>query len=324
MAIVRHVKLSSQLQVPSVLELLSQKRELQHFLSNLYVGVVPKLHHRQRIGREAFDEFDRDVQAELVGEKLENEAGLETTSFLGWGSVHLGFNTESPKLQDVRVRRAMAHAVDKGLIVDEFFQGLAEPAVSPVPPTVRFATFPEEPYPYNPDEARRLLQKAGAEGLSLRLDIYQSPDLEAVAQVVQAMLAEVGVTLDIRTQEYAAYVEATQADDAELYATSWGTVTLDADYTLYAFFHSSEIPQNNLSRYRVPEVDASLDAGRETPDDALRERVYAEVQEQVLEDVPLVTLYYPYSTYAKRAELTGETLAFSWINLDLRDAVLSE
>lgn len=256
--------------------------------------------------------------------ELEGEPGLETSSFLGWGSAHLGFNVENPKLQDVRVRQAIGYAIDKQLIVDEFFQGLAEPAVAPLPPTVRFAASPEEPYPYDPDEAQRLLQEAGVEGLSLRLDIYQNPDLEAVAQVIQAMLADVGITLDIRTQEYPAYVEATQADDVELYATSWGTVTLDADYTLYAFFHSSEIPQNNVSRYRMAEVDAWLEEGRATPDDAVRERVYAEVQQQVLEDLPMVTLYYPYSTYAKRAELEGENLVFSWINLDLRNATLSE
>ncbi len=255
---------------------------------------------------------------------LQEEDSLITESFLGWGSAHLGFNTANSKLADVRVRQAIAHAIDKDLIVEAFLQGLAEPAVVPIPPTVRFAADLSEPYPYNPEGARALLAEAGATDLSLRLDIFQNPDLEAVAQVLQAMLADVGISLDIRVQEYAAYVEAVQSDDAELYGTTWGTVTLDADYTLYAFFHASEIPQNNLSRYDNATVSNLLDEARSTPDAAVRQDAYRTVQAQVLEDMPMVTLYYPLSTYAKLPRLQGETLNFSWINLDLREAELVE
>src|SRR5690606_13819017 len=155
--------------------------------------------------------------------QLEGMASLETDSFLGWGSVHLGFNTTSPKLQDIRVRQAIAHAIDKQLIVDELLSGLAQVGVAPVPTTVRFAASDlEEPYPYDADRARELLAQAGAEGLTLTLDVYQNPDLEAVAQVLQAMLADVGVTVEVRVQEFAAYSETLQSDDVEMYLTSWG------------------------------------------------------------------------------------------------------
>ncbi|HEX7001262.1 MAG TPA: ABC transporter substrate-binding protein, partial [Trueperaceae bacterium] len=143
-------------------------------------------------------------------------------------------------------------------------------------------------------------------------------------QVLQAMLADVGVNLEVRVQEYAAYAETVQQDTVEMYGTTWGTVTLDADYTLYAFFHSSEIPANNVSRYSVPDVDAALEQARATPDDARREELYRSVQERVLADVPMVTLYYPLSTSAKQPGLEGEVVRFSWINLDLRQATLSE
>ena len=255
---------------------------------------------------------------------LQQEDSLVTESFLGWGSAHLGFNTANPQLEDLRVRQAIAHAIDKELIVEVFLQGLAEPAVVPIPPTVRFAAELAEPFPYDPDRARALLAEAGTSDVSLRLDIFQNPDLEAVAQVLQAMLADVGITLDIRIQEFAAYSEAVQREDAELYGTTWGTVTLDADYTLYAFFHASEIPQNNLSRYANDVVNALLDEARATPDAEVREAAYATVQAQVLEDVPMVTLYYPLSTYAKRNVLQGEVITFSWIKLDLRSATLLE
>ena len=255
---------------------------------------------------------------------LQGQEGILTDAFLGWGSVHVGMNTENPKLQDPRVRAAVAHAIDKDLIIEEFLQGLAEPAVSPLPPTVRFSADLSDPYPYDPERARELLQEAGAEGLTLRLDIFQNPDLESVAQILQFMLSEAGIELEIRTQEYAAYAEAVQEPDTELYATTWGTVTLDADYTLYAFFHPSQIPENNTSRYNSARVTERLEQGRATPDDAVRADIYREVQETVVEDAPMVTLYYPLTTFAKRDALQGEEVAFSWINLDLRDATLEE
>ena len=253
---------------------------------------------------------------------LENEASITTNAFLGWGSAHLGMNTSNPKLQDERVRQAIAYAIDKNLIVEEFLQGLAQPAVAPIPPTVRFAADLTEPYPYNPEKARELLQEAGAENLTLQLDIYQNPDLEAVAQILQFMLSEAGINLEIRTQEYAAYAEAVQNDSTELYATTWGTVTLDADYTLYAFFHPSQIPGNNTARYDNPRVTELLELGRATPDENARADAYREVQEIVVQDAPMITLYYPLSTYAKRDALQGEELVFSWINLNLRNATI--
>src|SRR5690606_23028869 len=255
--------------------------------------------------------------------QLQGVSGIETNAFLGWGSVHVGFNTANPKLGDVRVRQAIAHAIDKQLIAEELLGGLAEVAVAPIPPTVRFAASDlQEPYPYDVDRAKELLAQAGAQGLKLTLDVYQNPDLENVAQVLQAMLADAGIELEVRVQEYAAYSETVQTDAVELYATSWGTVTLDADYTLFAFFHSSEIPVNNVSRHAVPEIDDALEAARATPDDAQREQLYRMVQERVLADVPMVTLYYPLSTSAKRPGLQGEVVRFSWINLDLRGATL--
>lgn len=253
---------------------------------------------------------------------LQAESGIVTGAIAGWGSAHLGINLADPALADLRVRQAIAHAIDKALITEEFLRGLATPAVAPIPATVRFAAELSEPYPYDPEGARALLAEAGAEGLSLRLDVFQNPDLEAVAQVLQFALSEVGIDLTVRVQDFAAWTQTVESDEAQLYLTSWGTVTLDADYTLYAFFHSSEIPGNNRSRFADAGVDALLERGRAVSADAERAEAYAQVQATVVSELPMVTLYYPLFTYAKRPALEGEEIAFSWINLDLRNARL--
>ena len=93
-------------------------------------------------------------------DSIANAPGLDAVSFLGWGSNYVGFNLESDKLSDVRVRQAIAHVIDKELIAD-ITNGL--PAVAAIPPTVaHHAEGLEEPYPYDPERARELLAEAGA------------------------------------------------------------------------------------------------------------------------------------------------------------------
>ena len=254
-------------------------------------------------------------------DSIASAAGLEATSFLGWGSNYVGFNLESEKLSDVRVRQAIAHVIDKELIAD-ITNGL--PAVAAIPPTVaHHAEGLEDPYPYDPERARELLAEAGVTDLSLRIDVYTDPTLEDIAQILQAELADIGIDLEIRTQPYAAYAEAVLEDDLELYVSGWGTVTLDADYALYGFLHPSEIGGgSNTSRYVDDEVTALLEEGRNNPDEQVRAEAYREVQERILTDVPFVTVNYPLSTFAKSEDLQGERVNFSVITFDLRDATL--
>jgi len=256
--------------------------------------------------------------------KLTADPAIATGALDGWSSVNLVFNLSSPKLADARVRQALAHAIDKDLLVDEPLRGLPRSGVSPIPGTIRFAVDLPEPYPYDPAAARALLAEAGAGGLRLRLDLYADATLEAVAQVTQFAFAEIGVELDIRVQDVAAYTQAIQADDVEILLSWWGTPTLDADDALYAFFHSGEIPASNRSRYADPAVDALLEQGRDVPDAAVRAIVYGDVQAIVVRDLPLVTLFYPRFTYAKRPSVQGEVIAFCWILLDLRAATLAD
>lgn len=255
-------------------------------------------------------------------ESIASAPGLEAVSFLGWGSNYVGFNVQNPKLEDVRVRQAIAHVIDKELIGD-IVNGL--PAVAAIPPTVAYAAEDlEDPYAYDPERARELLAEAGVTDLSLRIDVYTDPTLETIAQILQAELANIGINLEIRTQPYAAYAEAVLEDGLELYVSGWGTVTLDADYALYGFLHPSEIGGgSNTSRYVDDEVTALLETGRNNPDPQVREDAYHAVQEQILVDVPFVTVNYPLSTFAKTAALQGENVNFSVIGFDLRDATLN-
>lgn len=255
---------------------------------------------------------------------LDSNPKLAVYKKLGWGSTFLGFNTRSGITKNVKVRQAIAQAIDRDSIVKILRQGLAMKATAPVPPTVYGAGKNIDPYPYNLDGARTLLRQAGVKaGTKISLVTYESAENRQLAQAIQYSLSQLGLNASVQILDYSAYTAAIQKPDhAELFISGWGTVTLDADYALYALFNSREIPANNNSQYRNVKVDKLLLDARRSNSQADRLKLYQSAQEQIHQDLPLLALYYPLSTYAKSTRLQGEVWRYSWINLDLSGATV--
>ena len=243
----------------------------------------------------------------------------------GWSAVQLGVNAAHPKLASLNVRLALALAVDKSSIVEAVPGGLAAPAVSALPPTVRLA--PEgldEPYPYEPEAARSLLATEGLTGLTLTLDLVEDPELVAVAEALTDMLAGVGVTLETRVLSASQYRAQLEDRDLQLFLTRWSTPTLDPDETLFSALHSSAIPFSNASRYRVAAVDALLTEARNSTSEVVRAADYLDVLETVLNDLPVITLYYPQVAVVTGDALTLQGPAPAWFLIDLARATLAD
>lgn len=252
---------------------------------------------------------------------FERDDAITAERFLGWGSVYLGYNVEHPVLEDPRVRRAIALALDRQGMIDALRDGMAERAVGMVPDTVFGSETNADGVPYDPDRARELLAEAGVSTpIELTLNTFENAETRQIATAIQAQLAEIGIDLSVEINDYGAFARATGESDHALWLTTWGTVTLDADYTLYALLHSSQTDADNRSNYANETVDQLLDEARRTGDTARRRELYARVHELVQEELPYLTLYYPLSSYAKRTSVTGEVYAFSAIGLDVREA----
>ncbi|MCL0048659.1 ABC transporter substrate-binding protein, partial [Dehalococcoidia bacterium] len=136
----------------------------------------------------------------------------------------------------------------------------------------------------------------------------------AVAEAVQAQLRDVGVEVELVTMEWAAYLAFLRKPPEEathpMYLLGWGTVTLDADYGLYALFHSSQWPTAGwaLSFYKNEAVDDLLDAARITPDPAKRRAMYKEAIELIWEDAPWLFLHDEVQINAQCASVRGLVL----------------
>ncbi|MBB6097297.1 peptide/nickel transport system substrate-binding protein [Deinobacterium chartae] len=255
--------------------------------------------------------------------ELENNPRIDVAKSLGWGSTYFGFNTQSGPTRLPKVRQALAAAIDRDAIVNQLRGGMAVKASVPVPPTVWGAAKGVASPEYDVAKAKRLLAEAGYKnGFSIDLISTNTGEFPQLAQAIQFQLGQIGVKVNVKLLEYSAFVQEVVKPNHGLYLSSWGTVTLDADYALYALFHSSEIGTNNYALYKNPKVDKLLLQARRSNDSAERQKAYLEVQKQIASDLPLLTLYYPYTSYAKSSRLQGVEVNYSWINMNLSKAFI--
>jgi peptide/nickel transport system substrate-binding protein len=228
---------------------------------------------------------------------------------------YLGLNFDSPKFRDLRVRRALALAIDRESIIEHKLRGFARIATSVLSPVNYFYDKALEPLPYDPDQARRLLNEAGVKGLSFELKSSTDRDTLSILQVIQKQWADVGVKVTIRPYEFATFFADVQKGSFEAFSLRWTSVT-EPDL-LYKIFHSSETPPGrNRTHYKNAQVDRLLEAARIESDVEKRKALYARVQEILAHDIAYISLWYPDNVAVATRALKNFDLhpAGSWMN----------
>ncbi|MCL0069394.1 glutathione ABC transporter substrate-binding protein [Dehalococcoidia bacterium] len=248
--------------------------------------------------------------------RLEADPEIEVVRAPSVRVIYVGFNCLVEPFDDPKVRRALNYAVDKEAIVEFVLGGAGRPSDAPIVPAV-FGHHAAGPYEFNPEKARQLLAEAGfPDGFNTTLYHPTGRYMKdvAVAEAVQAQLRDVGIEAELVTMEWAAYLAFLRKPPEEathtMYLLGWGTVTLDADYGLYALFHSSQWPTAGwaLSFYKNEAVDDLLDAARITPDLAKRQATYKEAIELIWEDAPWLFLHDEVQINAQCASVRGLVL----------------
>lgn len=220
----------------------------------------------------------------------------------GIGTTYLGINTRAGPLADVRVRRAIAHAIDRRALVRAKFGGRARLARGWIPPG-HWAYWAETPfYEHDLARARELLDRAGLKGggdsTRLELTLRTSSDRfrQSIAKAIAEMLRRVGIEVEIRPTEVAMLLADLNRGQFELSLLQVPEVI--EPHVLSWFFASDRIPRKeraegaNRWRFSSPELDAELEKGRLTPDQRLRKQAYREVQRILAEQVPVVPLWH--------------------------------
>jgi peptide/nickel transport system substrate-binding protein len=211
---------------------------------------------------------------------------------------YLAFNTRDPILKDVRVRQAIAYAVDRRPLIQYLWRDLARPAGSVLPPNSWAYDGNVDKYPYDPERARQLLDQAGyraTNGVRFHITFKTSTEESSrlVASVLQQQLREVGIALDIRTHEFATFFADVTKGAFQTYTLRWVGGNNDPDIFEYAF-DSDHMPPKGQNRgfYSNPRLDALIAAGRKETDQQKRKQIYAQVQQILAEDLPYINLWY--------------------------------
>ncbi len=233
--------------------------------------------------------------------EFERVPDLKVATSPGSRYEYMAFNLKNHYLKNLKVRQAIAHAIDREKIVRDLLRGYAHVTDSMFP-TGHWARADALPtHAYDVAAAKRLLDEAGFEdpdgnGPKMRFTlVYKtSQDMEANqrAEMVQQMLREVGIGIEIRSSEFAVFYDDINKGNFELFSLRRGGVS-DPDF-YYTIFHSASIPPAGQNRgfYSNPRVDELILAGRATFDRTKRKAAYEEIQKIVAEELPYLSLYH--------------------------------
>jgi peptide/nickel transport system substrate-binding protein len=248
--------------------------------------------------------------------RLEAEDSIRTEEVLLSSLVYLGFNCQKPPFDEILVRQALAHAIDKKQIVDLALAGIGREAFAPLPPTLLGfdPSLEAHALKHDPDESGRLLAEAGFEltdegtwmrsGEPLRallLTSTRAPN-ENIATLIQSQLGEVGVQVEIQQLDSRAVMQATGegAFDLLLWRYDWN----DPD-ALQIFLSSDRIGRTNRVAYSNTAVDELLEAGAHELHEQKRVEIYLQAQQIILQEAPWQPLYNPVNILAMRDRVQG-------------------
>lgn len=277
-------------------------------------------------------EVDVDVDSitETQIAQLPTLTGFTTQKRLVANYRHITFNTRKPALHDVRVRRAIAEAVDWDRMNQTVFHGYNERATSDIMPT-SWAAPRIPPYPYDPDDARRLLAQAGwltgpggirrKDGAPLAIDISTTPSKPANVQAEVLMQQELrGVGIDLRVKNYPESL--LFAQDGPLYGGRYDlSLTIDTnapDPDNEGVWSGAFIPPHggNTTFLDDPVITQTSHAAARTFDRTKRKALYAREEARIHELVPAVFLYWQIAYAAYNSDLkdyrAAEYLSSNW------------
>lgn len=224
--------------------------------------------------------------------------------------------TKNPVLADVRVRQAIQYATNVPEIVEVLFEGSAEQVSIPLAHGVFGNDGSLEPYPYDPDRARVLLEEAGyPDGITFALDapVGRYAQDREVAEALVGQWAQVGINVELNINEWSVQLTKYRATNnpnnedpanelVESHFMGWGTSTFDADDVLWGAFAR----QPNKNNYVNEEVIELVTRAHTILDQEERAELYAQALDIIYEDVPWISLFQQFDIYGIRSDIQWE------------------
>lgn len=236
-------------------------------------------------------------------ELAKSNGNLEVITQPGMNVGYLSFNHTKELWQDARIRRAIAHAVNKQAIVDNIYYGMGVPAVNTIPPTMWGYNNDITDYEYNPEKARQLLKEADFEGKLKaagqdRITLWcmpvarpYNPSGMKVGEAIQADLKAVGINVELVTMEWGTYLKKQRSQDPgmDLFQLGWTGDNGDPDNFLAILLDGMADP-NVRTQWKNEEYHQLMVDGKRTTDQAKRIEIYKKAQELIHQEVPMINM----------------------------------
>jgi peptide/nickel transport system substrate-binding protein len=206
------------------------------------------------------------------------------------GYQFMAFNFQRPYLQDKRIRRAIAHATNRQLMVNQLLRGEGELAEGPIWPSNPYYNRNVKPWPYDQARARALLQEAGWDvNRTLVLRVPTGNILrERSADIIRENLVAVGMKVEIQKTDFPTHLAAMYAGNFDMGLVGWSG---GVDPDVSSQFRTGAT-YTRLIHMSNAQIDQMLDEGIATADTAKRRQIYGRFQEVFADELPYVVLYY--------------------------------
>jgi peptide/nickel transport system substrate-binding protein len=223
-----------------------------------------------------------------------------------FGYTYLGFNLQNPLFSDKRVRRAIAHAINKQEIIAGVLMGYGSPCTGPFPPESWAYNKEIRDIGFDPDRALRILSALGwkknsdglleRDGKTFSFSVLTNQGNESrlkAAQIIKEQLRRIGIEMNIKSLEWQAMLHNfINKKKFEAVILAWG---LARDPDIHDIWSSSKTKEGefNFISYRNDEVDRLLVEGRQTFDIAKRKKIYRRIHQILVDEQPTIFLYVP-------------------------------
>jgi peptide/nickel transport system substrate-binding protein len=273
----------------------------------VYLPIVDATVRLANVKSGGLDVIERLLATDIKDVRADRRLKLSTALELGYQGMDIntdnGERAKGPLGSSAKVRQALSLAIDRDALNQVVFNGEFVPGnqwVNPEHPYFQ-ASFPVPKR--DVARAKALMKEAGvATPFDVDFMVPKGAETQAVAEVIQAMAAEIGINMKIRVTEFATSLKQAEAGEFQAYLLAWSGRT-DPDGNLY-IFHKCKAPQNNAN-YCNPQADKLLDDARLVADPAARKAIYADLTRIILDDNPKLYLYHRRILIAHTRRLEG-------------------
>ena len=242
---------------------------------------------------------------------MKADAGVTVLEQAGLNIGYMSMNVTKPPFDKLEVRKAIAMAIDRDSVLKEVYQGAGQKAKNLIPPTIWSYDNSTADIAYDPAKAKAMLDAAGVK--DLKTDLWwmpvqrpYNPNAKRMAEMMQADLAKVGITAELKSFEWGEYRKRLQAGEHQMGFLGWTGDNGDPDNFFFLYGCPDGKPAGqNLSKWCSKDFDAALLEARNTADQAKRTELYKKLQAIMAAEVPALMIAHSTVFEPIRKEVTG-------------------